>query len=224
MLNFDWLKPRRPATDHRQRGAERRFVQGLSCPALGDVVDLSVSGLRATSKRRPGAKKGEAVPLVITNEAQTIRLNGVVAWVRRSGEAWQVGVRFVDVRPGVAAALDQFSRYGFISTDEINDASQKRAAYEARATDEGAAGQNVHRPGAMKLDVENIYEALGLPAGAAPEQIRVAYHRLAMELHPDRNPGPDAHERFARISKAYQILRDPERRKRYDALLRGEAA
>lgn len=57
------------------------------------------------------------------------------------------------------------------------------------------------------------YGVLGVPRDATPDQIKVAYRRLALESHPDRNPGdPQAEERFKRISEAYATLRDPERR------------
>lgn len=49
---------------------------------------------------------------------------------------------------------------------------------------------------------------LGVSETATEEEIRKAYRKLAFELHPDRNPGPDARERFIEIKEAYELLRE----------------
>jgi DnaJ-class molecular chaperone len=63
----------------------------------------------------------------------------------------------------------------------------------------------------------DYYQVLGLRPEAAEEEIRKAYRRLALQWHPDRNPGnPDAGERFKEISEAYAVLIDPAKRRDYD--------
>ncbi len=63
----------------------------------------------------------------------------------------------------------------------------------------------------------DYYETLGVPRDADAERIKKAYRKLAMEYHPDRNNGSkEAEERFKEISEAWEVLRDPERRARYD--------
>ncbi|KPJ92827.1 MAG: molecular chaperone DnaJ [Gammaproteobacteria bacterium SG8_11] len=64
---------------------------------------------------------------------------------------------------------------------------------------------------------KDYYELLGVPRDADTKKIKDAYHRLAMKYHPDRNPSPDAAEKFKEISKAYAILSDPKKRANYDA-------
>jgi len=65
--------------------------------------------------------------------------------------------------------------------------------------------------------MRDCYEVLGVERNADQNTIKRAYRKLAMKYHPDRNPDdPDAPERFKEATEAYEILRDPETRARYD--------
>lgn len=61
------------------------------------------------------------------------------------------------------------------------------------------------------------YEALGLTKSATEAEIKKAYRRIAKTDHPDLNPDPAAAERFKAASAAYDLLKDPEQRRRFDA-------
>ncbi|HEX3801974.1 MAG TPA: DnaJ C-terminal domain-containing protein [Solirubrobacteraceae bacterium] len=68
----------------------------------------------------------------------------------------------------------------------------------------------------MSVASEDYYEALGVPRDASAEDIRRAHRALARRYHPDINKAPGAEDRFKEISEAYEVLRDPEKRARYD--------
>jgi curved DNA-binding protein CbpA len=71
--------------------------------------------------------------------------------------------------------------------------------------------------------VADYYEILGLNHHADSTQIRTAYKRLAMQYHPDRNPGnPQAEEIFKVVNEAYHILSDPLKKSRYDSRLNSQ--
>ncbi len=70
----------------------------------------------------------------------------------------------------------------------------------------------------MSRDLD-FYKILDVPANASFAEIRGAYRKLARQYHPDLNPrNPHAEETFKLINVAYQVLKDPEQRKKFDFL------
>ncbi|MGH7707526.1 MAG: DnaJ C-terminal domain-containing protein [Vulcanimicrobiaceae bacterium] len=70
------------------------------------------------------------------------------------------------------------------------------------------------------MNYKDYYQVLGVPKAAAEKDVKSAYRKLARKWHPDANPKnpKEAEEKFKEISEAYEVLGDPEKRKKYDAL------
>ena len=67
------------------------------------------------------------------------------------------------------------------------------------------------------MAAQDYYQILGIGRGAAQKEVKQAYRKLARKYHPDVNPGDGSAEaRFKRINEAYEVLSDPEKRKKYD--------
>jgi curved DNA-binding protein len=64
---------------------------------------------------------------------------------------------------------------------------------------------------------QDFYQVLGVPRNADQDEIQRAYRKLARTHHPDVNSDPGAEDRFKQISEAYDVLSDPQTRRRYDA-------
>ncbi len=70
----------------------------------------------------------------------------------------------------------------------------------------------------MAVEYKDYYKILGVERNADEKAVKQAYRRLARKFHPDVNKAKGATERFKEINEAYEVLSDPEKRKRYDSL------
>jgi DnaJ-class molecular chaperone len=70
----------------------------------------------------------------------------------------------------------------------------------------------------MSVEFKDYYQILGVPRGADDKAIKSAYRKLARKYHPDVAKGKDAGDRFREVTEAYEVLSDPQKRRRYDTL------
>ena len=70
----------------------------------------------------------------------------------------------------------------------------------------------------MAVKYKDYFEILGVSRTASQDEIKTAYRNLAKKYHPDVNKAKDAEERFKEIGEAYEVLRDPDKRKKYEQL------
>jgi DnaJ-class molecular chaperone len=72
----------------------------------------------------------------------------------------------------------------------------------------------------MAVAYKEYYDVLGVPKTATEKEIKSSYRKLARKWHPDANPEnqPEAEEKFKELQEAYEVLGDPEKRRKYDAL------
>eukprot|EP01060_Flectonema_neradi_P027561 TRINITY_DN3716_c0_g4_i2.p1 TRINITY_DN3716_c0_g4~~TRINITY_DN3716_c0_g4_i2.p1 ORF type:complete len:535 (+),score=110.71 TRINITY_DN3716_c0_g4_i2:103-1605(+) len=106
---------------------------------------------------------------------------------------------------------EKIAMLAFGNDDDIYSSAKKRAEEEAASA----------KPSATSSDKEvadmTLYDQLGIPANATESDIKKAYYRKASACHPDKDPSPDAKEKFQKLSQTYQILSNPDKRLEYDS-------
>jgi DnaJ-domain-containing protein 1 len=228
MSIFDVISGRRAV----QRGIEKRrsprfTVQGVTT-RLGEVADVSLTGMRVLTPHQPELAPGAELALTITDRSLALTLSARVARVKKPAlrsKTWQMGVEFVAPSRATLAAVEHLMTYGFFPRND--------RAFRSRPAPNGAsaggpggdagdpqdAGDFNTPPPPPTVVMGDLYALLGLQRGASEAEIKAAHRALARRLHPDAGGGPDDAQRFAEITKAYRILTDPDLRAAYDAML-----
>ncbi|KAJ1607127.1 DNAJ domain-containing protein [Cryptosporidium canis] len=113
----------------------------------------------------------------------------------------------------------QWIEYYYSLDDEVKQLNEKVAKSSQKNSDESddyVKRESTDAPLKHVADT-TYYDLLSVSPNASADEIRRQYYRKAKQYHPDKNPDDaDAKEKFQKLGEAYQILADPERRKRYD--------
>jgi len=105
-------------------------------------------------------------------------------------------------------------RTAFSNLGQISPHGHALTMSDDEYTDDDSASDAPNDDG---LDGKTLYEVLGVAKEATPSEVKKAYHRMALKLHPDKNPDdPDAARRFQTLQKVYGVLGDADKRKVYD--------
>ena len=183
----------------RGKREEERFSTDLLTSTLGDVIDLSGSGLRIRRTGGAAVTVGQILKVTIKSDQCEVTLKCRVVRVRRMGlRQCDIGLAFVEIRPGLRNALHSLARFGFIP-------NLGRGGEDSSGT-----------PKAHKSALPDYYGLLGIPESASEEQIRSAYHEAARKYHPDSNRSASRVFMFEAVTEAYKVLRDARKRREYD--------
>ena len=174
-----------------------RFTTTVITCSLGDVVDLSAGGIRLRGRGKTPVCRGQIVPITLkAHDSQTITKARVVH-IRRVGlRTWEAGFAFVDLRPALVNDIENLCQNGEIPHWTYIPPRMVQA----------------------EASLPDYYGTLGLKQNAKIVDIRKAFHLRAKKYHPDVNPDAGASANFMRVIEAYKVLKDPDKRKKYDLL------
>lgn len=187
-----------PAHSER-RGITRVKVRNVRC-SHGRVVDLSTRGMRLIVPAEERPIEGQTQQFVFRDSAtqeedDRIRVSGTVCWVRESIEnigLSEVGVVFDAVEPKVRDAIVR------LALSAVSEDMEELSSL-------------------VRIEHENLYEALGVGPDACDDTIRRAYHKVIKRWNPDSSDDPRAQAILSAAHRAYGVLRNEHSRSIYDA-------
>jgi hypothetical protein len=195
----------RPEVDDPRRRGKRHVVDSLTCD-LGEVLDLSTVGMRVGISGKPPLQIGQSGKIRLRIPEGALAVTGRVVWMRRTGfRRYQMGVEFVNVKRSVSVALDLLGRFGFLGVGSGGDEPPPEHHPRKRKSKVMAS-----------IDLPDYYAILEVAAGASDDEIRNAFRLQARKWHPDVSKDKGSENQFIQIHEAYEVLRDPNRRKQYD--------
>lgn len=189
-----------------RRSAPRQPTDTLACP-LGDVVDISTTGVRISSKTKPPFSEGAVSCIKFAFKGGQLPVSVQERWRKRKGffGSYEIGLKFVNNPPNVIKGIESLVKFGFLCPDAVAEEKPK-------------AGRKSKPKPKLKVSVDlpDYYAVLNVPPNADGDKVHTAYRKLARQYHPDTNKAPDAQDRFISICEAYKVLSDPEQRQSYD--------
>lgn len=198
------------AKQPRTQRSHRYAAHGFSTP-FGEVKDLSASGMQLISPRKISLEVGQRSSMRLSSAFQQVVVTAQLVWTKKVGDQFAAGFKFVDLAAEVREAVECLAKHGFAQTTA--GPGPRRGAHAGP----GSAGTK-RTIFEQRLLCEDLYEYFGVQPNATEDELRHAYRVMAQRLHPDCNTAPDADAQFAKLTKSYSVLKDPEKRKRYDEM------
>jgi len=197
-------------SDHGQdprRDSPRHPTEALSC-LLGDVIDVSSTGVRVLCKGKPPFSVGALTTIKLAFQGGKLQVSVQERWRKRRGfRNYEIGLKFVRNSPNVMAAIDSLVTFGFINPDaKAQTGSSSRAKSKSKSRPKICA----------TIDLPDYYATLEVPHDAEADQVHAAYRQFARRYHPDANKAPGAEAKFIAVCEAYKVLSDASQRKSYD--------
>ena len=198
MADLDNLRKRFQREVAREREAERSRVAAEWLPVVDDL-----------DRALEHATADDSAPASFAEGLRAVRDHALDVLARLGFPRFEdVGERFDPSRHEAVGAIEADAPAG-----------HRRGRGAARAT---ARRRPSLRPAAVVvarrlMARRDFYEVLGVGRDASADDIQSAYRKLARTYHPDVNKDPGAEDRFKEVSEAYDVLSDPEMRRRYDA-------
>jgi DnaJ-like protein/PilZ domain-containing protein len=189
-----------------RRSAPRQKTDTLSCP-LGDVIDISATGVRIRCGSKPPFSEGAVTTLKFVFNGGKLPVSVQERWRKRHGfrGSYEIGLKFVNNPPNVMNAIGSLIKFGFLCPDAV-----------AGESPEPKAQAKPRKKLRVSVDLPDYYAVLNVPPDADDKRVHTAYRQLARQYHPDANKDPGAQDRFIGICEAYKVLSDPDQRKTYD--------
>ncbi len=191
---------------HPERVAPRQATDTLSCP-LGDVMDISTSGVRIRCKSKPPFSEGAVTTIKFVFNGGKLPVSVQERWRKRRGfrGGHEIGLKFVNNPPNVMNAVESLVKFGFLCPDAV-------AGEAPKPKPDGKAKKKLR----VSVDLPDYYAVLDIPPDADDKRVHTAYRQLARQYHPDANKDSGAQARFISICEAYKVLSDRDQRKSYD--------
>jgi len=194
-----------------RRDSPRHPTEAISC-LLGEVLDVSSTGVRVLCKGKPPFSVGALTTIKLSFQGGKLQVSVQERWRKRRGlRNYEIGLKFVSNSPNVMAAIDSLVTFGFINPDA------KAHSSSSSGPKSKPAGKPKSKPKIRAtMDLPDYYATLEVNPDANLEQVHAAYRKLARRYHPDANKDPAAAAKFIAVCEAYKVLSDTQQRKSYD--------
>ena len=208
----DLMNTTRPKNALAGLGSGLKYIGGGIVAGAAALVSAPVIGAKQEGALGllKGVGKGVAGFVGLTVAGTAVGLTQVVRGVANTPEAFSKGIQKDykwDKEKG------EWIKDVYIVRDLFATAKE-----EEQVSDNEERTERARSHGGGNVKESAYYDVLGVPTAATTQDIKKAYYKKAVSVHPDKNPSPEANKQFQQLNQAYQVLSDPTSRSKYDSL------